>query len=215
VFTAVCLLGAVSARVPPGAPALVPHGVEADGVGRVLPGVGGRGGGVRDGTVGIVVTTPVAEPEPPLMNLSLVDGTHCLDGSRAGYYFRKAQSARGQRRWVVYMEGGGLCYDPGSCKSRSHTNLGSSENWGANRTGGASLAVDSARNPDFWDANHLFVPYCTGDLSVLRAPLLAPLLCRRLSRVPPVSVHVMVVCHPPPPPTTATTLSHTRFSSQR
>lgn len=102
--------------------------------------------------------------EPPLMELVLLQGTHCLDGSRAGYYFRKAASSRGETRWVIYFEGGGLCYDPQSCQSRAKTNLGSSDSWGLNRTGGNSLAVDSARNPDFWDANHVFVPYCTGDL---------------------------------------------------
>eukprot|EP00038_Savillea_parva_P030536 m.78377 g.78377 ORF g.78377 m.78377 type:complete len:475 (+) comp9215_c0_seq2:46-1470(+) len=100
----------------------------------------------------------------PPMQLTLVAGSHCLDGSPAGYYFRPAQSQRGQTRWVIYLEGGGLCYDPNSCKSRTKTHLGSSTQWAKNKTGSASVNVDSAKNPDFWDANHVFVPYCTGDL---------------------------------------------------
>ena len=60
-------------------------------------------------------------PKPkPSANLQkrLVPGTHCLDGTTAGYYY-SAATATGSTKWVVYLEGGGSCRDEQSCTSGS------------------------------------------------------------------------------------------------
>ena len=44
-------------------------------------------------------------------------GAVCNDGSPAGYYYQRPQ-ARRSRLWLVYLEGGGLCFDGPSCASR-------------------------------------------------------------------------------------------------
>eukprot|EP00729_Bicosta_minor_P011260 gene11260-22373_t len=98
------------------------------------------------------------------MNLTLVKGTRCLDGTDAGFYYRPAQTSRAANRWVIYLQGGGLCYDPAGCNSRAGTSLGSSKYWGSTHTGSSSQDADSGSNPDFWDAHQVYVPYCTGDL---------------------------------------------------
>ena len=74
------------------------------------------------------------------------------------------RTPRGRLRWVIYLQGGGLCFTKGDCQSRTLTALGSSRYWEGQRTGTAVQKVDSATNPDFWDANQIYVPYCSGDL---------------------------------------------------
>jgi len=93
-----------------------------------------------------------------------VPRSKCLDGSPAGFYHSPSQSSRGRLRWVLYLEGGGLCFTKADCESRTTTALGSSKYFALTRVGRGVQAVDAATNPDFWDANHVFVPYCTGDL---------------------------------------------------
>ena len=40
----------------------------------------------------------------------------CNDGTAAGYYIKK--SPTGSKSWIIYLEGGGLCYDLDSCATR-------------------------------------------------------------------------------------------------
>ena len=118
----------------------------------------------------------------PAMNLTLVAGSHCLDGSPAGFYHSAAQSPRGRLRWVLYLEGGGLCFTKADCEERTLTSLGSSKFFAASRQGSGVQAVDPARNPDFWDANHIFVPYwCVAPPSTIHGCL--RVVCTRRERV--------------------------------
>lgn len=86
----------------------------------------------------------------------------CNDGSRAGFYLRKSQ---GSRRWVVFFEGGWHCYDNKSCRARwlKLRQLMTSAQWPETRSMGGILSPDSNENPYWYNANHVFVPYCSSD----------------------------------------------------
>eukprot|EP00937_MAST-01D_sp_MAST-1D-sp2_P007128 g7128.t1 len=87
-------------------------------------------------------------------------GGRCMDGSMAGYYWKEGTN---KDLWVIYMKGGGACYDQASCTSRAKTDLGSSTKWAKTMHGSGFQSADCATNPDFCQANQVFVPYCTGD----------------------------------------------------
>lgn len=97
---------------------------------------------------------------PPALSKTLVPGTHCLDGTAAGYYSRLNASSTA---WVIYLEGGGACSDEASCNSRAKTRLGSSETWPATMVGVGFLDANASTNPDFATANHVHIPYANGD----------------------------------------------------
>ncbi|XP_023238203.1 palmitoleoyl-protein carboxylesterase notum1-like isoform X2 [Centruroides sculpturatus] len=86
----------------------------------------------------------------------------CNDGSPAGYYIRKSH---GSKRWIVFLEGGWYCFDWKSCENRWQRmrNLMSSNTWPENRNVGGILSADPEENPHWWNANHVFVPYCSSD----------------------------------------------------
>ena len=94
------------------------------------------------------------------MSMTHVPGTHCLDGSPAGYYSRLNASSTS---WVIEMQGGGACSDEVSCKSRANQELGSSSFWPATISGSGFNSEDLASNPDFYLANHVHIPYGSGD----------------------------------------------------
>jgi len=97
-------------------------------------------------------------PRKVLLNAS-GHNAKCLDSSPAGFYIREQDPAK----WVIFLDGGGLCIDAVDCRQRAQTAHGSSKSW-----------------PDVWDeeavpfASHadsafrgfsqVFVPYCSGDL---------------------------------------------------
>lgn len=39
----------------------------------------------------------------------------CNDGTTAGYYLRRSP---GSKKWIIFLEGGGLCFSPLSCQQR-------------------------------------------------------------------------------------------------
>jgi hypothetical protein len=51
----------------------------------------------------------------------------CLDGGRYAYFLCKAQQDPSTAPWIIYMQGGGFCYDFRSCLTRSRNELGSSK----------------------------------------------------------------------------------------
>eukprot|EP00666_Eupelagonemidae_sp_cell4sb_P008775 gene8775-12814_t len=66
--------------------------------------------------------------------------------------------------WVIDMKGGGGCSDEKKCASRVNTDLGSSKGWSETFQGHVDLLSDDPKiNPDFADANHVFIPYCSSD----------------------------------------------------
>ncbi|KAI4485879.1 hypothetical protein M0804_006368 [Polistes exclamans] len=86
----------------------------------------------------------------------------CNDGSQAGFYLRKSH---GSKRWIIFLEGGWYCYDHKSCRNRwlKLRHLMTSTQWPETRDIGGLLSGSPEENPFWWNANHVFVPYCTSD----------------------------------------------------
>lgn len=103
--------------------------------------------------------------------IKLDDSTaRCLDGSAGAYYWREGKDPS---LVLVFMEGGGWCYDPANyptqegtisdCRSRSQTSLGSSRSWASKRSfDEGMLASDVSTNPVFHNYSLLYMPYCDG-----------------------------------------------------
>jgi hypothetical protein len=86
-------------------------------------------------------------------------GAQCLDHSPAGYYIRKQDPTK----WLIFLEGGGLCVTPFDCLARRDSAQGSSKYWDRFKTPeGPSATSTSALNP-FQNHSHVYVPYCSGD----------------------------------------------------
>nr|XP_032822776.1 palmitoleoyl-protein carboxylesterase NOTUM-like [Petromyzon marinus] len=93
----------------------------------------------------------------------------CNDGSPAGYYIRKSE---GSKRWLIFLEGGWYCHSRESCDARfaSLHHLMSSAEWPHTRTGNGILSPRPEENPHWWNANTVFVPYCSSDVWSGNAP---------------------------------------------
>ena len=87
------------------------------------------------------------------------DGAVCLDGSAAGYYIRRAPNSTG---WSIYIQGGGWCYKESDCANRATGDRGSSANWATSRGSSGAISTDKTVNPDMYDWNLVFIPYCDG-----------------------------------------------------
>jgi hypothetical protein len=103
---------------------------------------------------------PHSNVEP--MQLHMLDPStsraRCLDGSAYGYYFRRATDPSAANKYVIEMQGGGWCYDPGDCYGRTLPGyaggaFGSSKNWTS--TMGGYFADNQG-----W--NRVFLRYCSG-----------------------------------------------------
>jgi O-palmitoleoyl-L-serine hydrolase len=89
----------------------------------------------------------------------------CNDGSPAVYYFRPGKGS-GTNNWVIFLSGGGLCYSVESCNERniSSPELMSSKGYPSTFVANGVLSDQSAKNPDFFNANQVAIPYCSSDL---------------------------------------------------
>ncbi|KAM3864935.1 inactive palmitoleoyl-protein carboxylesterase notum1b [Diretmus argenteus] len=87
----------------------------------------------------------------------------CNDGSPAGYYIKES---KGSKRWLVFLEGGWYCFNRQTCDGRYETmrRLMSSTKWPRTRTGTGILSPQPEENPHWWNANMVFIPYCSSDL---------------------------------------------------
>ena len=100
-------------------------------------------------------TTPKAWEYVP------IDGAQCIDGSPTGIGVNLGTSGD----LVIYLEGGGACFNDGTCPHISHP-----DGWGPDQFGynigpynvGLFDRLDDS-NP-LHDATFVFVPYCTGDV---------------------------------------------------
>lgn len=88
----------------------------------------------------------------------------CNDGSQPGYYIRKRQNGA-SLRWIIFLEGGWLCFDVKSCQGRwiNTPHLMSSNHWPQTRRGSGILSFDPKENPFIHDGNVVYVPYCSSD----------------------------------------------------
>jgi len=88
----------------------------------------------------------------------------CLDGTVYGYFYQQSTSQSTQNNWVFYFQGGGVCYAQSDCDTRAASDLGSSSYFSATYDDTTNFLSTSAQfNPDYYNWNHVFVPYCTGD----------------------------------------------------
>lgn len=82
----------------------------------------------------------------------------CLDGEAAGYFVREMNPDR----WVIFLQGGGLCVSAVDCLARRLTNLGSFKFW--NPEYPELLPFSPWDNGLFSDFSQVWVPYCSGDM---------------------------------------------------
>lgn len=89
-----------------------------------------------------------------------------MDGSTSGYYLEKSTSETANKKWVLYLQGGGECDNEAACKSQLTTSLGSSNYFPAD-SGSSSWYLASGYcpyNPYLCSWNHVNLPYCSQDL---------------------------------------------------
>ncbi|CAG2115682.1 unnamed protein product, partial [Medioppia subpectinata] len=108
-------------------------------------------------------------PQVMLKNASVT----CNDGTVAGYYIRQNYASK---RWVVFLEGGWYCFSALTCHQRwlKMRGLMTSAHWPEAKTVGGILSSSRDENPYYWNASHVYVPYCSSDIwsgdSAARAP---------------------------------------------
>lgn len=109
--------------------------------------------------VSCVASAPPFKLELLPPELARERGAQCLDHSPAGYYIREQDP----NRWVVWLEGGGLCLELADCLKRRSMFWGSSKYWDPTHPAeGRGLTNVSPLNP-FENYSHVWVPYCSGD----------------------------------------------------
>lgn len=117
----------------------------------------------------LAAATPAraAEAAAPLRLVDLATrapDAKALDGSSTHFYYGPASSSARNRTWVFYMEGGGDCTDEASCAAIAKSGEGSGKNARPTMVASAPLLLqDADANPRLHDANHVYVPYMTGD----------------------------------------------------
>ena len=87
----------------------------------------------------------------------------CTDGTQAAAYVSLAAdsgSETNNKKWIIEIEGGGICESYSDCQNRAKGDLGSSKGFKDTIQGNAMRSRDPKENPDFHDWNHVFVPYC-------------------------------------------------------
>jgi hypothetical protein len=68
-------------------------------------------------------------------------------------------------KFIIWLEGGGICESLSDCEGRAQGDLGSSISYKLYRnTTRGMLKHDLVENPDFSDFNRVYVPYCSGDV---------------------------------------------------
>jgi hypothetical protein len=109
----------------------------------------------------------------------------CMDGTLSGYYFQskfmrfifvfsllfvyflfllESTKESESTKWVIHLQGGGECASKDSCYSELSSNLGSSKYFDPSMSLWFLNYDNPSANPDFAYANHVHVPYCSGDL---------------------------------------------------
>lgn len=96
-----------------------------------------------------------------------LEDTLCRDGSATGIGVRLSPEAAAV---MIYLQGGGACYDAKSCEQNANTPIAGEnfsrakfDNWVATLGNQGVFNTTNPANPVArW--NHVYVPYCTGDL---------------------------------------------------
>jgi hypothetical protein len=113
------------------------------------------------------VTTPPIDASANTWTFTKLPGTACLDGSETGFALNPAPTPTDDL--IIFLEGGGACWDGTSCWGPVSTSF-----YVATGYGEAEFATDpqvdlwvldrtQSSNP-FKAMNMAFIPYCTGDV---------------------------------------------------
>ncbi|MBX3232230.1 MAG: hypothetical protein KIT84_19050 [Labilithrix sp.] len=90
----------------------------------------------------------------------------CMDGSKTGLGVNR--SPTGSKKVLVFMMGGGACFDGQTCAiadralSANHANAEDFATWSTTDGKSAVMNRERPENP-FRDWNYVYVPYCSGD----------------------------------------------------
>lgn len=87
-----------------------------------------------------------------------------MDGTLSAYYHQAAPAGPTSTKWIFFLEGGGECATQSACYGALKGPLGSSNYFQKEIGMGYFLSDDESTNPDFWNWNHVDVPYCSQDL---------------------------------------------------
>jgi hypothetical protein len=68
------------------------------------------------------------------------------------------------RKWVIHLQGGGECASKDSCYGELTSNLGSSKYFDPTMQLWFFNYDDTNVNKEWGAANHVHIPYCSGDL---------------------------------------------------
>ena len=115
----------------------------------------------------LFLSTAAAAPSTAPLTLLSDSRARCMDGSLSGFYHLPNASAAGGAKWTIFLQGGGECTTQSACTAELNGPLGSSKFFPASTTFGEGAFygdVNAANNPLFFDAHHVDVPYCSGDL---------------------------------------------------
>src|SRR5688572_22517499 len=87
--------------------------------------------------------------------------TICADGSPYRFFVHPGDPAR----LLVEFEGGGACWDAGTCALSIYSRRVTIDPVSVERSG-RLVGIYDRKNPEnpFRDWTHVYVPYCTGDL---------------------------------------------------
>jgi hypothetical protein len=96
------------------------------------------------------------------MQRVLLERTKAIDGSPALYYGEQNTSST---KWVIWIEGGGICQSLSDCQGRANSDLGSSKSFPQTfEIGQGMMQSDCSVNPGFCEWNRVYIPYVSGDI---------------------------------------------------
>ena len=110
-----------------------------------------------------------ASSSPPAtltkIDLATFPLARCLDGSASGFYTASSLSSD-DKKFVFSLQGGGECTANEDCQSRAKGDLGSSNHWASTLDieGQRFLSKEEDDNPFWFDATHVRIMYCSGEL---------------------------------------------------
>jgi len=85
----------------------------------------------------------------------------CNDGTPSAYYFQNHIDPTFSNTWLIYLEGGGQCWNQSTCACRPQS-LKSSSDYKPTRSYSGIFDNNSTLST-LWGANKVFITYCTSD----------------------------------------------------
>jgi hypothetical protein len=117
----------------------------------------GGGGGAAD------AAAPADAGPPPEWAWVPVEGTRCMDDSATGMGVSRSYAST---KLVIYMEGGGACFNAFTCGGVAHQNGYGPTDFAETTTSYGSRGIFNRADPlnPVRDWSFVFLPYCSGDI---------------------------------------------------